>query len=238
MARQQVFEAVEHDVVRALGRAEVGRERRAGPAARARARQQRALEGREVAETDEFRAALHGLGHGRVIDLRQQPAQAVAAARDQRHIGAAGGRAVDGRQARGIVARKAHMGGQRVGVDFDFMAQGLEPRNAALERRLVAHGARRRVDVDVARALCMRMAAAGAVGVVHMVRMAVITVTMVVRGIGAALRRMGLAGLGQDDGDDFLVFLGGRRRRQGIQAAMQPAPVNHGQGAAENVLTI
>ena len=183
-AREQVVEAVEHDVVGFLGRAEIGAQGRAGPADAADARQQRALERSEVAQANELGAALDGLGHGRVVDLRQQPAQAVAAARNQRHVGAAGSRAVDGGQPRGVVAREARGARQCVGIDFDIMAQRAQARDAALERRLVVDRARRRVEIDTART--GGVTAAGAIGVMLMM---VVGVMVVVFG---GLRRQGI----------------------------------------------
>ncbi len=75
---------------------------------------------------------------------------------------------MDGGQARGIVAGKARVGGERVGVHLHLVAHGLQAGNAALERGLVAHRARRGVDVDVPGAVrVIAVIVAAVVGVVR-----------------------------------------------------------------------
>ena len=92
---------------------------------------------------------LDRFGHLLVGDARQDAREAVAAARDQRHVGAAGRRAVNSGQARGVVAGKTHVNGERRLVDLDLMAQRREPLHTAPERRLVAHRAGGGKNVDV-----------------------------------------------------------------------------------------
>jgi hypothetical protein len=76
----------------------------AGPGHAARFGQHRVLERREIAQADELRAAVDRLGDRLVRELRQQAREAVAAARDDGDVGAAGGRALDRRDAGVVVA--------------------------------------------------------------------------------------------------------------------------------------
>ena len=181
LAAEQVVEAVQHDVVHAalvVGAAEVVHQQRAGPCGGAGLGQQGQRQRREVAQAHEARAACDGLGHGLVLDARQDAREAVAAARGQRQVGTAGRRTLDGRQARGVVACKALVAAQCIGIDLHLMAHGLQAAHAALEAGLVAHGTGGRVDIDVARTLVMRMAAAAAVGGMHMAMIVVVLVAV------------------------------------------------------------
>ena len=56
---------------------------------------------------------------------------------------------MDSGQARGIVARKTGVHGQRIHIHLHLVAQRFQPGNAPFESRLVAHGARGRINVDV-----------------------------------------------------------------------------------------
>ena len=159
--REHVVKAGFHDVVRQALNAKISAQRRPGPGHGAGLGQHGVLEGGEIAHADKQRAALDGAGHGGVVDVRQQPGQAVAAARDQRHIGTAGSGAVDGGQARGVVARKTGVAGQGVGVNLDLVAQRLQALDAALERGLVAYCAGGGVDVDVLGAVVVAAIARG-----------------------------------------------------------------------------
>jgi hypothetical protein len=96
-----------------------------------------------------FMPLVDGLGHGLVADARQDAREAISPSRDQRHVGPAGRCAVNGGKARGVITGKARVHGLGIGVHFHLVAHGLQARNAALERGLVADGASGRVDVDV-----------------------------------------------------------------------------------------
>ena len=107
------------------------------------------LKSREIADANEAQALIDRLGHGFVANAGQNAAQAIATARDQRDIGSTGTSPVNGRQPGLVVPGKAQMTGQRGLVNFNLMTQGFKPRHAAFESRLVAYGARRRIDIDV-----------------------------------------------------------------------------------------
>lgn len=64
MAVEQVFKAVEHDVVNAVFLPKIGNQRRARPAHRTRLGQQGVLESGEVAQAHKVGALLNGFGHG------------------------------------------------------------------------------------------------------------------------------------------------------------------------------
>jgi len=164
MAREQVVQAGQHDVVGFFFGAQVSAQGRTGPADGPGLGQQRVLERGEIAEAHELGAPLDRLGHGLVRQARQQAGQAVAAARDQGHIGTTGRRAGDGGQAGVVVTGKAHVAGQGRGIDLDLVAQRLQARNATLEGGLVAHRAGGRENIDVPRAVVV--AARGGIVVV------------------------------------------------------------------------
>ena len=163
-AAGQVLETRQHDLVRpaggrvaamalpgvrGVGGAKALTQRRSGPGDRGVPRQQAELQRGEVAEAHPVGAALRRARNRAPGQVGQQAAQAIAAAADQRHVGAAGGRAADGRQTRGVVAGKALPAEQRRRVHFDVVAERLQPSNTAAEGRAVAHGAGRRIDVDM-----------------------------------------------------------------------------------------
>ena len=105
------------------------------PGGGAGAGQQRQLQRGEVTHADKLRAALHRLGQGLVPMPGRMRVMPTAAA-DQRHVGTAGGRAVDGGQARGIVAGKARMAARAswsTSTSWPMACRRLMPRrNAAL----------------------------------------------------------------------------------------------------------
>ena len=111
-----------HDFVWLARAAKVGAQGRAGPGDGAGLRQQGHLQGGEVAQAHKARALLRGAGKGLIGQGGQQAREAVAAARDQRHVSAAGRRAGNGGQARGVVAREALMAGQGGFIHLHFMA--------------------------------------------------------------------------------------------------------------------
>src|SRR5205814_3227821 len=92
---RQVFETRERDLVGLALTAEVLAERRALPCRAAGFREQRELERREVAVTDEPQAAVDRLRDALVVDARKDAREPVAAARDQGDVGVAGRRAMD-----------------------------------------------------------------------------------------------------------------------------------------------
>jgi hypothetical protein len=149
VAGQQVVKAGFHDVVGLARHTKVSPQRWPRPGGGPRLGQHGQLEGGEIAHAHKVHALFNRLGHRLVADARQDAREAIAPARDQRHIGTTSSGAVDGRQPCLVVARKTRVGGQRIGIHLDLVAQGLEPCNAALEGRLVAHGTGGRVDVDV-----------------------------------------------------------------------------------------
>ena len=149
MARQQVIKAGQHDVVGLALDTKVADQPGARPGHRARLRQHGTLERREIAQAHKLHAAIDGLGHGLVADAREDAREAISPSRDQRHVGPAGRCAVNGGKARGVITGKARVHGLGIGVHFHLVAHGLQARNAALERGLVADGASGRVDVDV-----------------------------------------------------------------------------------------
>jgi hypothetical protein len=153
---QQVVETGEHDLVGLPCHAKVRRERRAGPAHGTGLREQRALQGREVAHANEARTARHGLRHFGVADAVQDAREAIATAGDQGQVGAAGRSAVQCSQARGVVAGKARVARERIGIDLDLVAECAQARDAAPKCRFVDHSARRGIDIDVARTGRMR----------------------------------------------------------------------------------
>ena len=163
MAGEQVVEAGLHDVVGPALHAKISAQRGAGPGDGTGLREHGVLESGEVADAHELHAIFNGARHGCVVDAGQDAREAVAAARDQRHVGAAGGRAVDGGQACGIVAGKAGVHSERIGVDLDLVPQGLQTLHAPAKGRLVTHRAGRRIDVDVLGAVVVAAAARGMV---------------------------------------------------------------------------
>ncbi len=141
MAGEQVVKAGFHDVIGALLHAKIGAQRRAGPGHGTGLRQHGALQRGEVADADELRAVAYRARYGGAVDAGQDAGEAVAPARDQGHVGATGGRTVDGSQARGVVACKAGVLGQGVGVDFHLVPQGLQAFDTPAKGRLVTYGA-------------------------------------------------------------------------------------------------
>ena len=176
---EQVFKAVQHDVVHGLARlfdihAKVSIQCGACPGGGTCLRQHGQLEGGEVAQAHESGAIGDGLGHRLVFDARQDAREAVATPRDQRHIGAAGCSTVNGRKTGSIIARKALAAGECIRINFHLMAQRFKLLDAALESGLVTHRTRWGVDIDVLGTMAVVMTAAAAVGAMHMVMMVVV----------------------------------------------------------------
>jgi len=132
LSTEQVIEAGLHDVVR-LVCAEIFSQGRTGPGDGPCLGQQSALKRREVAQADKARSVFNRPGQGAVGQIRQDAGQSVAAARDERHIGAAGRRPANGGQPDGVIACKTHVTGQRRLIDLHFMAQLLQAPQAATE---------------------------------------------------------------------------------------------------------
>ena len=150
LAADEVVETRFHDVIgRVLG-AKVFAQCRPGPADGTGLGQQRALQGGEVAQAHELRAFGNGLGDLFVGQVRQDAREPVAAARDQRNVGAAGGGPAHGSDAGAVVARETHVAGQRRLVDFHLVPQLLQALDATSKGGFVAHGAGGGIDVDVA----------------------------------------------------------------------------------------
>ena len=150
-AVQHFFKAGLCDLVRLFGLAPVVDQQVARPGDRlvAHLGQQGQLQRGEVAQADKARALVDGLGDLLVRNVGQDARQAVAAARGQCHIGAAGGCAANGGQAGGIFSGEALEAGERIRIHLHLVPQRLQALDAAAESRLVAHCAGGGVDVDV-----------------------------------------------------------------------------------------
>ena len=101
--------------------------------------QEGGLQGGEVAQAYKAGAALDGFGDFFVGQGGQDAAEAVAATGDEGGVCTAGCGAGDGGDAGGVVACKALVGGECVGVDFDLVAQFLQAGDGAFEAGCVAH---------------------------------------------------------------------------------------------------
>ena len=143
---------------------------RPSPGNGAGARQDCVLKRREITDADKSHALLNRFGNLLVVDAAENSAQPVTAARDHCDICTTGGSAVNRRQTRFVIAGEAQIAGQRSLVNFDLMPECLQAGHAAFERSLVAHGARRRINVNVffhgepfsmSRALAIRAKARG-----------------------------------------------------------------------------
>ena len=121
---------------------------RAGPGKRARLCQYSALKRSEVTDADKQHAVLDRPSHLLVVNATEYACQAITATGNQGDIGAAGRSAVNGSQASFIVTGETQVAGQRGRIDFHLIAKRLQARQAASKSRLVAHGARGRINVD------------------------------------------------------------------------------------------
>ena len=146
---QHIVKASLHDVVGFALDAKVFAQRRAGPGAGAGLGHQCHLKSSEVTQPHKLRSLVNGFGNRFVVDARQYACQSIAAARYQRHVGAAGCGTGNGRQARGVIAGKALMAAQSCFVHLELMPHGFEARNATFETSLVTYGAGRGVNVDM-----------------------------------------------------------------------------------------
>ena len=191
MAHEQVVKAVEHDVVHARLSTKIAHQRRAGPGDRLGLGKQRQLQRCEIAQAQPLRAAFDGAGNLLVINAVQQARDTVAAAADHRYIGTALCSALNGRQARFIVASKARPGIQRRRVHLNRVAHFLEARHATAKAFFVAHRPRGRIDIDAARAVVVVVVAMRVLAMAVIVLMVVRMVVVLVHGgaVGPPLRR-------------------------------------------------
>ena len=160
-----------------------------------------------------MRTLFHRLGYGCVVNTGQDAREAIAAAADQRHIRTTGGRAVDGRNARGVVTRKAQVAAQRVGIHFDLVAHAFQAFDGALERSLVAHRAGGRVHINVLGACAVVVAAAAiVVRVIMVIVAAVLAVGMVMATVVVMTMRVLVRVFVVNDRGGGCFFLAGLRQ--------------------------
>ena len=97
------------------------------------------VESGEITQTYKLRAAIDGFGDLFVGQGGQDAREAIASARDERHIGPASCSAGDGCDAGRVVPCKTHVAGQCSFVHFDLMPLGFQALQATAKSGFVAY---------------------------------------------------------------------------------------------------